>query len=715
MDLPGDFGGGVSSDIPDGRSAERFPVENRDEILDIATVLTLCDAKPEMLLIALQSMGNDLRASIRETSESTRALLKTNVAAVIEFIARRVSLRTEITAQREKKRALTTTLAEHDQNIARLEGEIAKARKAEQARRLKEELDALAEEHKRSLQEIRDTAARDDEAGKARWNEGAPRRKEELTRLESNAAGLRTVVAESSKRTAALNEGLVTYRVARFLSWLGYASVAATGTMWALIVKNDAADDIKGVLNSVKAFTQSLASTPVVRYSLAALVLFLSLAAILGVAFAVDWLLGRRFKPWTSERQEPERLSVRLTPTSISRRSYIQLSGMVPFAFAGGLILAFVSVTSTAVPTQIENLLPTIAQTFIGSAIALLATAAFLMYAVKWIEPRLRAGKPALRAWEFAAPPLALLIAVAVAMIAPKPTRIVWGGWTLFMLCSSLALAYGVIYDGIYAEAQWAKGALRVVEEKMNSLLSRPDDGRRAETERLAAALVARYTADRVWLEQTARAQRLGIPVMNRKAQQRLANATRNLTTITEESTGVIQRAKQAVVRILKNVRVFAGPKADTADPARWEPIDIEVAPDEVMKIASARVQQAAVQAEMDDLQASIAENVAMSTWEAIEELRTKQANLAGAIAQSEAKDRASQALTAKAETELIERVRAAIASAKQLCGPFGSVAEEATSAISPKDQPPSDPAPPPPGPPPPPPLPQLPPPPVSM
>jgi len=690
MDLPG-FDIGVPSDAAtsNGTSMENLPVESRDEIFDIATVLTLCNSNPELLLGAIQSMASDLRQSVWQTGESTRAVIRTNLEATIEFIARRVSLRAEIPAQREKRRELTTKLMEHEQTIARLEAEIAKARKDEEVRLLQDEQESLAKEHQRAMAALEATTAHEEEARKARWKEAEPQRTLQLKRLEARADRARAAVTESMKLAAALSQGWVTYRVARFLRWLGYASVAATGTMWTLIVNKDATNDLKGILSAVNDFTMSLAPTFWGRYVLASLVLFLSLLAILVVAVGVDWCLKRTVKNWGKEQREDDRLQVRLTPTSISRRTYVQLVAVLPFLFCGGLVLAFIAVSPNAATTQMAALLPTVTHTFVGSAIALLATATFLMYALKWIEPKLPLDAAPRRSWEFAIAPICLVIAIVVAMIAPAQSRFVWGGWSLFMLSSSLALAYGLVYEGIYGEWRWARQTLETIEEEIQRTENPLGAGRKAEAERLATELVERYVADRLEMEQAARAVRLGRRFENRKANRKKGSVNFRTANVVEERAGLLGKAIQAVVRMLRRFHLVSPPTLEIADTARWEVIEIEAAPALVADVAAARVQFVEVQAELDDLKVELAENVAMSTWQMIEELRTTQANLAGAIAQSEAKDRASQASTTWHERQLLECVRAAIAAAEKLRGPFDDVAAEATAAIIPPPPPP--------------------------
>lgn len=674
MELPGLMDEGAAADTEGLTSVVRMPVESREELLDIATVLTLCDSKPELLLTTIVSMGNDQRESIRHTGEATRAVIRPHLQAVLDLISTRLGLRAGLKVKRERVWELREEIASYDERISELEAKLAKLRREEIARRLETDSTVLKQEYDVNIREVSKALADETAAREKRWQEQQPTRAEQIKRLEGEAERARAVAAESAKRTAALGHQFVTYQMARFLSWLGYASVAATGAMWTLIVKEDATKDVAAVLASVHEFVSQLSSSPLLSYTGAGGVLLLSLAAVLGVALAVDQLLRRTFKSWGNDQAENERLSIQLNAISVSRRSYLQLVAALPFVFAGGLFLAFLAVGPSGGARKLENLLPTAAHTFIGSAIALLATAAFVMFAIKWVEPRLN-GKEDGRGWEFVVPPSVLIIACVLASFSTSPNRLVWGGWTLFMLLSSLALAYGLIYDGVYDESRWARRVLAGIEKELIRANERPaDDAARADAERRLAAVNERYRRDLADIQSRARANRSGSTMP-----QPTMPASPNVVVLAPAKvrTGWMRRMIKNLFR-KDSVEVAASSPTPPAQ-RTWDDIDVMMGEEIVHNIGVTRARQAARQAELTDLSTEIAEEVALSAWTAIEELLTKRANLAGIIDQSEARDRASQALMSKAEKELYERVRAAIAAASKLSGPFGSAAAEAT------------------------------------
>ncbi len=370
-----------------GGDANNFPFESRDDLFDVATVLALCDADPGLFIGAIQSMADQYRAYLRETGESTRAVLRENLQPLQEDIDARTAIRDGMAAQRDRKKKLLEDLADRDERITRLRAEIERARRVEEARRIAEEQENLRKDHERALVDLRETATRVRDARTAQWKEAESQRQQHIKRLEAAAEHARVAVEQSTKRVEALGDSLVTYRVAKFLAWLGYASVAATGTVWTLLVKSSSVHDVSHLLPYIYSFTNSLASTPLRRYVYAAGVLIGTLGVISGLTLLVDWLLRRSFE-W-DEKEEPDHEKVRLSATSLSRRSYVQLLAAVPFLFCGGLALVFVT-TGPKPGNDIGDLLPVLAHTFVGSAIALLSTAVFVLYAIKSIEPRLR-------------------------------------------------------------------------------------------------------------------------------------------------------------------------------------------------------------------------------------------------------------------------------------------------------------------------------------
>ncbi len=643
--------------------AEPFPVANVDEVLNVASVLAICNAKPDLLIVALQSMGNDLRASIRDAGENSRSVLRPHLNAIQETIKNRLTLRAELKKDGEERRDLVVRKTTLDEEIRYLYAEITLARYAEEDKRLREEEERLCQEHERAVGALADAIANDDQVRKTRWAELAPVRAARLERLHSRAERTREYVNDTARRATALGDSLITHRVARFLSWLGFASVAATGAIWTLFVRKDAEKELSSLLVLIRRFTQSLAPIAFFQYFYAVLVLFGSVTLAVIVFMVTDRLLSRRFEEkWESDQSEDDRHLAKIAPTAINRRSYVQLLAATPIVFALGLGAALFGAASDASEDP-PKFLFALTQAFVGSGVALVATATFMMYAIKFLEPRLRRGNtdaPA-PAWEFAVAPVALLIAVIVSLVAPAEDRWSWGGWTLFMMCSSLALGYGLVYRGIYNDASDARRNLQWLEREIESVQT-PGE-RKTDNERAAAELVERYRKDRAEL-QSRRRQLLVGRFMKVKAGGKTTEARRN---------PFLADAKRYVLRILGSSVTSAAeaPDADQAGSSDTDALELQATRDRVLRLSDKRIERTQVEIQLRHLEDAIAEKEEVSKWKVLEDLRTQQAKIEGAIAASEAQDRSQQALTRKAETEFLERVRSVIAAAGFIRGPF--------------------------------------------
>jgi hypothetical protein len=122
------------------------------------------------------------------------------------------------------------------------------------------------------------------------------------------------------------------------------------------------------------------------------------------------------------------------------------------------------------------SIFPTIGYSFIGIAIAFLATGVFMMYFIRVIEPR-SADRPVLRhSWEFTVPPLLLVMALGFAPFELSISAGTWLPWAAFMLMSSLALACGLVFHGIFKDARMARDRVKKIERQLHRLTGVPFD-----------------------------------------------------------------------------------------------------------------------------------------------------------------------------------------------------------------------------------------------
>ena len=148
--------------------------------------------------------------------------------------------------------------------------------------------------------------------------------------------------------------------------------------------------------------------------------------------------------------------------TEIRRSAYVQLVASAPYILITAVITLFAAAAVPAVTggtTSGEAAAATTATTFIGTVLALLVTASLVMYVLKVLDRRERleeSGDAAAKrrwtdGWEFLVVPILLVITTLCATFRDWKFSI-WGPVMLVMLFSCLAVAYGVIYSGMYKD-----------------------------------------------------------------------------------------------------------------------------------------------------------------------------------------------------------------------------------------------------------------------
>ncbi|HEX8152130.1 MAG TPA: hypothetical protein VF698_03345 [Thermoanaerobaculia bacterium] len=164
----------------------------------------------------------------------------------------------------------------------------------------------------------------------------------------------------------------------------------------------------------------------------------------------------------------------------------MQYIAALPFVFCGGVLLTLVVIAPAALApgaSGLLSLLPTVGYTFVGTAIAFLSTAVFAMYVIRIVEPRLADGpaRGGFRAsWEFAVPPLLLLLALALTPSLVNVAIHAWLPWIAFMLASSLCLACGLVYYGIFKDAKKGRNRIDRLQrriDKLRGVFSDADEG----------------------------------------------------------------------------------------------------------------------------------------------------------------------------------------------------------------------------------------------
>ena len=484
--------------------------DSRDEFLHQTTLLVLCDGDVEIPRGTLAKLGADQAAAIASHGEGDRAVLASSMTLLDGRIRSRIELRDQLATDREELARLRTEIGVLTDEAERITRELRVKRAAEIEKRVADEVAKLDVDRQKAMDDLQAVALKEYERRKASWEGTAGDRQRRVEVLSGAQERGRLIAEATAARASKLNDRMITKTVAGFLAWLGYATVPATGAVLAMLLEGSKFS-LDWVLIVASTFGKEISGPSFVRFFGLVAFFGVCLLLLLGSVLLVDKLVSRFDDDW-QEQDLTNGVTIQLGGGGITRRSYVRLLASLPYVFAGCMLIAFVaSAGSVSPPKEMQSLLPTVTNAVIGSAVALLATAVLMMYAIRIIEPR-EAGavKTVRRAWEFVVAPLAMIAAVAVAVSLPTADRLSWGGWTLFMLLSSLSLAYGLVYHGIYKDADKAYGRLQGIEKEIRVLVFPP------QPPALSAKLVNKqiniqheYARDALRLERLRRKYRL--------------------------------------------------------------------------------------------------------------------------------------------------------------------------------------------------------------
>lgn len=494
--------------------------------------------------------------------------------------------------------ALSVTRLQRDRLVAELanvHNDIRRLRNEYEDNLSTEELRRLDDEEKEMLgRASRERLARY-ESQLAAWRDSEAGRADERRRLGTVRERLVAELDHAKKRLGEIREPLVSRTVAGFLLWAGYSSVAATGAAIAYLLTSTREQNALSALGrSMFSFAESMRTAVpawlVLPLSIA--ILALLLVSVAGAFYASDRLIQHFDKNW--RRRKPQqngfsRTSLGLPSPEIGRRTYVQALALLPFAYIGGL--AFVLLTFRG-PTMLASsgsigVTPAILHTAIGSVITLLTTAVFTLYIIKIIESRAQrpgADAPRWRSWEIAVPLALMLAAFGVAMARPAPDRYVWGAVALFMVVSSVALAYGVVYRGMFRDVDEVLRLLRGCDSDLEDLDTQPtiEDADRAE----------RHDVRQIGRSYRQRRQQIIDEARRRRARRRDARPN-------DPSTPA---AGATFIR-----RLFGGPLETTASvTSDWRVIDADAAPEQTRR-------RTELQRELSDTEQRIAEITAQA------------------------------------------------------------------------------------------------------
>ena len=630
--------------------------DSRDEFLHQTTLLVLCDGDAGIPRGILAKIGADQAAAIASHGEGDRAVLASSMTLLDGRIRSRIELRGELARDREEQARLRTDIGELTDEAERITREIRIKRAAEIERRIADEAAKLDIDRQKAIDDLQAVTLKEYERQKASWEGTAGDRQRRVEVLSSIQERGRLVVEATATRASKLNDRMITKTVAGFLAWLGYATVPATGAVLAMLLEGSKFS-LDWVLIVAGTFGREIPGPSFVRFFVLVAFFGVCLLLLLGSVLLVDKLVSRFDDNWP-EQDLSNGVTIQLGGGGITRRSYVRLLASLPYVFAGCMLVAFVaSAGSVSAPKELQSLLPTITNAVIGSAIALLATAVLMMYAIRIIEPR-EAGvvNTVRRAWEFVVAPLAMIIAVAVAVSLPTADRLRWGGWTLFMLLSSLSLAYGLVYHGIYKDADKAYGRLQGIEKEIRVLVSPP------QPRALSAKLVNQqiniqheYARDALRLERLRRKYRL---------------PTKQGSSAASSSSGINGTERHWWSSILS----VAGKREDRLE-VSFDDLDSAIAPELVDQLRSVTRRRAELEVIREEARAAIRKKEELTSVEAIEGLQDRLATATGQHVRLLSYCSELGAFARKEMDEFTLAVNAAILAAMRLRGPFDAAA----------------------------------------
>ena len=492
------------------------------------------------------------------------------------------------------------------------------------------------------------------------------RRVDVLSNAQENG---RSIVTATASRASHLNDRMVTKTVAGFLAWLGYASVPATGAVLAMLL-DGSKFSLNWILVVAGTFANEIPGSSFYRFFILVVFFGLCVALLLLSIVLVDKLLVSRFDSWPDQGVN-NGVTISLGTGGITRRSYVRLLASLPYVLGACMLLAFVaSAGRSTLSDDLKGLLPTITNAFIGSAITLLATAVLMMYAIRIIEPR-EAGveKTVRRAWEFAVAPLAMLVAIAVAVSLPTPDRVRWGGWTLFMLVSSLSLAYGLVYHGIYKDADKAYGRLQGIEKEIRVLMAPPQPpALSAKSLNKQISIQNDYARDALRLERLRRKYRLPIK-QGSSALPVAADANRH-------------HWWSSILSVATN-------KTEAKSELAFDDIDAAIAPELVDQLRSKTRRRTELGVLLEELRITISKKEELTSIEAIEGLENGLATATGQHNRLRAYGAELGAFARKEMDEFGLTMNAAILAAMRLRGPFDDAAGPRGGSGAPSSEPP--------------------------
>ena len=403
---------------------------------------------------------------------------------------------------RERDATLRSRRSEAERRLSRLKETVRRKQRDAERQRFREVLDGAATRLRDTEQRLTEQQRAAKEQQYDLWTQQQQENERRATTESTALQELDTALADARRRLAPLIERRITKTVAGFLLWVGYGSFAAIGSTIALLLPSigDDSSPLAQILTSVRAVLAGFPSGwPLLGVLGASLALMLAVVAMFGALvwgndrllqrFDGDWRrearLAGRGKGKNSNKEKTRRFEIgNLQPVEIRRTAYVQMLASLPYVVVTGALTCLLAASAHPAGRALLSTAPaktsvsaSIVATYLGTVVALLTTASFIMYIIRIIDPRDASASAGARwrdGWEFLLIPIVLVIAIVhAAATTTNGSAQVWGSLALFMLLSCLAVAHGVIFRGLFYDVdrieRERKRSVRLISELRSS------------------------------------------------------------------------------------------------------------------------------------------------------------------------------------------------------------------------------------------------------
>lgn len=463
--------------------ADQFQTARR--IRDYAVALSLAPTPPNRAEV--ESHIAVRHALERKAHDHASAEAKRVLAQRLDELEREIAALEAATGGAEPDTRLVALRSERDallMEMSRIQTTIRRKRDEYEEKAAEDELRRLDAEETETLQRIVAERLARHEAQVSAWRNAAASREVRRQRLAQLRARLQLKLEDAIERMQFVRLPFVSRTVAGFLVWAGYSAVAATGAAVAHLLntsrdQNIVASFAESALRLARDVTGGIPGATGLLLSI--VLLLFALTSVAGAVWLCDKLIHYFDKSWRKRKRSENtfsRTALGLPSPEIGRRAYVQMLAVLPFLYLSGLAVVVVAQRAGASEAAISfgQLAPAMLHSAVGSVVALLTTSIMTLYIIKIIEDPNRkdpAGRG--RPWEFAVPPLMIVIALMMAMSRSQADRYVWGCLAVFMVLSSIGLAYGVVYRGIFRDVDVSERMLRTCDNDIEELDTEPE------------------------------------------------------------------------------------------------------------------------------------------------------------------------------------------------------------------------------------------------